>query len=190
MSTVNNPLDLMGDAGLVIGQTFAQVAIAEDAIASAIENNLSYRHQLWDSFMLLEDAPLLKGVAPAIYRAHCDELLRRVVSDGDLDLGTDAEVLILLSKSSFVAPLMRDAAAAYIRLFEKVLPGQMSRLRASTDTGDADWRREETFDGATEQIISDLRKQIRRTHGRPRKYKAYQEALAPKVTQPVLIEQE
>ena len=75
------------------------------------------------AFGVLCPSDPLDGKCDDVYRAHCKELIERVVAGDDTRTGTDAEVLCCLMGASLVAPLNTDGLALADHLFTSVFPG-------------------------------------------------------------------
>ncbi|MFF1693075.1 hypothetical protein ACFVXC_05535 [Streptomyces sp. NPDC058257] len=77
---------------------------------------------IWNSFSLLKAAHNEGLCREPLFRAHCHELLERVAKGQDTRLGTDAEMITVLSKTSLVAPMTSAAACLYMRLMHRSVP--------------------------------------------------------------------
>jgi hypothetical protein len=113
--------------------------IADEEIKAAIARggNALWLNRCWD--LLLPGVFAENHLAPDLYRDHCRELLARVAAgDHDLALGTRAEVIVVLSQTSLVAPPARDYAVLYSRLFEQVFPGRAPLIDGETHPGACD----------------------------------------------------
>jgi hypothetical protein len=139
-------LGLLGATGARIARVFTLMGIAEEEIARA--------GQFEGDFLLLEPPGTMSDFVPDVYRAHCRELLARRAAGRPLDLATDAEILCALSDASLRFPLNRNAGAAYVIVFRKIL-GHLPAAR-SLDLGDP--RRMEDYEGAAEEILGRMRR--------------------------------
>ena len=104
----------------------------------------------FDAWMLLRPPPLLNPF-PAFYPAHCDELLERLVSNGDPELPTAAELLAMLEPGFWVgAPLHEDLVVLMLQLADQVLPAHSLRGFMSNGgvPGGSPITLRESFDGA------------------------------------------
>lgn len=90
-----------------------------------------------------------------LYRAHVRELLDRVVDGFPFDLGTDAEVLDVLSTASLRAPLGSQAAALFERLFARMFPAEAATV---LDGGP----RAEPWQGASSELASEIKRKLRK----------------------------
>ena len=117
-----NTLDPGGPWGQISG-ILNRMEIAEDEIAEAQARHPERSERIWGAFKLL-CAPQLSGYPDVIYRAHCAEILDRVVNNGDTSLGTRAEVMISCSQASLESPLARAIMSLYARLFSEIYPGR------------------------------------------------------------------
>lgn len=98
-----------------------QMAIAEEEIKHYTDRFPGNHVDIRRAFVQLRW--MLKMPVPeSVYRAHVQELLTRVVNDQSLMRGTRAEVLMLLSEASRMAPLRTRYVALYLKLFDKLYP--------------------------------------------------------------------
>ena len=100
------------------------------------------------SFKVMTPPPGMSKMSPHLYRAHARELIDRIGKDPkpDLALGTKAEVVMLLSEQSLLAPPPAQHAALYEKLFAEIcwtLPGEPLR---------------EPWPKASEELLGQLRK--------------------------------
>ena len=156
-------LDPSGPWG-TIGGIFDQVEICESVIAKARNRHPEHGKAIWNSFLLLVPSKLLWEAPEPVYRAHCAELLDRVMNGQDTTLGTKAEIMMALSESSLAHPLAHTAAVLYARLFRELLPRtpiaeELAQLGAMA------------YDSETERLLADLAKStgIRVTDRKPKK---------------------
>ena len=111
-------------AGSLFGtlqSVFDQMAIAESEIKHFTTRFSGNQVDLQRAFVQLRwmlDVP----VPEVVYREHVRELLTRVVNDQSLMRGTKAEVLMLLSAASQIAPLGLRKIALYLKLFDELYP--------------------------------------------------------------------
>lgn len=106
-----------------VGGIFNRMETAEDEITEAQSRHPEHSDRIWGAFKLL-CAPQLSGYPDVIYRAHCAEILDRVVGGVDTRLGTKAEVMISCSQASLESPLARAIMSLYARLFSEIYPGR------------------------------------------------------------------
>ncbi len=95
-----------------------------------------------------------------LYRAHCEELVARVKAGQDTRPGTEAEVIMVLSKASLARPPGRTEAALYERLFRKVFPGKVTH-GGQPQAPDEPIAREE-YPGVCDELLATLRRKAAR----------------------------
>ena len=93
--------------------------------------------------------PMEEVRAPAIYEAHCRELLARFKAGEPLAPATDVELICLLLRTSKAAPLNRLGLASLARLATGTPFGEYLSL---------DWSTLERFEGQADREIADLRR--------------------------------
>jgi|ERR1700742_253971 len=109
-----------GASGLfaVMAEAFDQMELAEDEIRKAQDRHPAHRDRLYHSFSLLKPNMGLERMASEmVYRAHCRELLERVVAGTDTRPGTAAEVCCVMLETTKLAPLTSAAAGLYMRMW-------------------------------------------------------------------------
>jgi hypothetical protein len=100
---------------------FAQLDWAEEEIEAAQRRHRIKAPVLYHAFRLLEPTlPLMR--TEFVYRAHCRELLDRLATGGDTRPGTDAEMAIVCSEMSQVAPLNTAGVTVYMRCWRRAFP--------------------------------------------------------------------
>jgi len=137
-----------------------QAAIADEMIAQRMPVQGEKKDLLYGSFMTLRPA---MPMPDRLYRAHCAELLDRVVSGEDYQRPTRAELLAAIQKISLVVPTQDKAAALYARLFIELFPDlafpELDMLK-------------ERFPGETdalrEELMTEVGKKIDRDKPEPR----------------------
>ncbi len=98
---------------------FDMMGIADEEIAAAKAEDPEHA-QLYDAaFGKLYPPEGFRGLAPAVYRYHARELVRRAGLGKNVTRATNAEVMVALMNTSLKAPLQRDAQALYEDLFEQ-----------------------------------------------------------------------
>jgi hypothetical protein len=97
---------------------FRTMVWAEDEIEAAQRRHPNAADRIWHSFLLLRPTSELMGTEP-VYRAHCRELLDRVVRGEDTRPGTAAECCIALCETSLKVPLSIGAAGLYARMWTR-----------------------------------------------------------------------
>jgi len=143
---------LPDDLATVFHNTFAMVKLAEEEIDKAKAQHPKHADKilLHKTFKLMAPGILLT-YGEALYRAHCRELIRRVLKNRDTRPGTDAEMLAMFSATSALAPFNARAVAAYETVFARVFPEKAASLgKMST----------EPWQGSTREIIDDMRKKL------------------------------
>ena len=109
---------LISDLVQVVEELDATVRWAHDEIATAAARHPAAADAVNDSFpLLMPSNPLL--VTEELYRAHCVELLDRVVRGEDTRPGTAVECCIVLSKVSLEVPLPTHAVGLYSRMWRQ-----------------------------------------------------------------------
>ncbi|HEV3071879.1 MAG TPA: hypothetical protein VGY76_10700 [Solirubrobacteraceae bacterium] len=95
----------------------------EDHIDAMCRSHPEHADRIWHSFKLLRPtADLMR--TEAVYRAHCTEILERVIAREDTRPGTAAECCIACCEASLLAPLTPAGTGVYLRLWAKAgLPG-------------------------------------------------------------------
>lgn len=117
--------DVLGPITDAVQSAFDQMAIAEREMQAYTAQFPDCGDAIQQTFVQLRWT--LRTVAPeAVYVAHVRELLMRVVERRSLRPGTKAEVLMLLSENSLVAPLGARSAALYVALFDELYPDAFS----------------------------------------------------------------
>lgn len=99
------------------GGICAQMMWADEEIAAARARHPEHQDLLWHSFPLLR-AYDRRLEMEALYRAHCRELLRRVVAGQSTCEGTAAEVLAVMVEISLRAPLNMAGHGLYLRMWK------------------------------------------------------------------------
>ena len=129
-------LEALGVGGFArqVLDTIDRIETAEKEISRAICQFPLMADRIWNSFLLLH-SPLLEGTAgERIFRAHCREILRRVVEGQPMDKPTAAEVLGLLAEVSREIKLPSGAMLVFSRRFNEVFAGY--RLPEAADLGE------------------------------------------------------
>ena len=143
--------DLLGDGlGGMLAGLFDQMEWAEDEIEKAQRRHPKAADRLYHSFKIMTPTHRRMGVE-MVYRAHCRELLARVVKGEDTRPGTAAEVCIACCESSMVAPLTDTAAGLYGRMWKAAgLPGDQ-------------WDdRQQHHEALSSSLIDDAEREMRR----------------------------
>lgn len=118
-------LDLvgLGDKTGAFANAFEKMAIAEREILRACRAYPKARTRIWNAFGVLVPGGL-SGLADAVYRHHCRELLTRVARGEDLRPGTRAEICAMISKMTLVTRLHRDVELFGLIISNEIFPGR------------------------------------------------------------------
>ena len=104
-----------------IGRSFDLMEIAEDEITKAQRQYPEAKDAIWRSFRLLVPG-YLSDYPEALYRTHCQEILKRVAHGVDTRPGTKAEILVGLSQWSLEHKPDTVTAALMGKLFAEIFP--------------------------------------------------------------------
>ena len=131
-SPANKVMEKMGDAlGVfpdgdlaVIMRTFDLMEIAEDEIGRGMDLHPGKAAEITDCFTFARPTKYLLNTGTHLYRAHVRELVERVANGVELTLGTDAELVGMMSQLSLEAggPLTRSATGMMLRVFHRLFP--------------------------------------------------------------------
>jgi len=154
-------LDPDGRWGTISG-VFDSMEICEDIIAKARREYPDHDAALWNAFTLLRPGTPLHSAPEPVYRAHCAEILDRVRKGLDTTLGTKAEIMMALSKTSLAHPLQHDASVLYAQLFQEILPHTTAAVEIA-DLGTKGYKNE------TERLLADLAQKCRVPDRKPKK---------------------
>ncbi len=134
-----------------VQSAFDQMAIAEQEMHAYTVQFPKRGDAVDQSFVQLRWT--LGTIAPeAVYTAHVRELLMRVVEGKSLQPGTKAEVLMLLSESSLIAPLDARSAALYVELFEDFYPDAIEQRPLTIH---------EPWAGSSSELLDELRRKAK-----------------------------
>lgn len=100
---------------------FGQMEWAEDEIARASQRHPTEVDLLFHSFRLLTPTHHLM-TTEFVYRAHCRELLERVIGGADTRPGTATEICCACCESTKIAPFTSPAAGLYFRMWATAFP--------------------------------------------------------------------
>jgi hypothetical protein len=106
-----------------LGPIFQQMEWAEEQIELAQRLHPAQARLLWTTFRLLLPTHHLMRTE-FVYRSHCRELLERVARGQDTRPGTSAEVAIVCSETSQLAPLTTAGSGLYLRMWARAFPDQ------------------------------------------------------------------
>lgn len=105
----------------IVGSVLNQMDWAEEEISRASSAHPAEADTLYHSFPLL--SPTHRRMSQEfVYRAHCREILHRVVNGTDTRPGTAVEVCCLCSDVSAVAPMRSSAVGLYARMWTTAFP--------------------------------------------------------------------
>jgi hypothetical protein len=136
----------LGSPSSAISRTFDLVEICEEEIArSASPEKIS--------FLALRPTDGMTGIADGVYRSHCRELIARMMADESLEPGTAAECLLVVSRTSLIAPLGQTANAVAHRLFREVF---------GVPVVEDGYEPSEAWAGAADEEIRTLRRKLSR----------------------------
>lgn len=130
-------------------RVFESIEIAEQETRKAQDAWPERKDLLHGAFMLLKPPDAFSGKDSRLYRHHCAELLGRVAKKTSITPNTKAEIMLILSELSLVTPIGHDYAVLYGELFGEIM-GQNIVGRDMVGT--------ETYQGATAEILDELRK--------------------------------
>jgi len=172
MSTesINELLSAMSEGGPdpdnpwrnAVSCAFDKMDIGESMIAKARRRYPKHDAAIWNAFRLLTPNSLLYKAPEPVYRAHCAELLDRVRKNQDTTLGTKAEIMMVLSKTSLAHPLQHTASVLYAQLFQEILPHTTAAVEIA-DLGTKGYKNE------TERLLADLAQKCRAPDRKPKK---------------------
>jgi hypothetical protein len=160
---------LGGDVLNTIERVLGQHEWAEQEVDAFREQNPPHDDRLWHSIELLR--PTHERMATEfVYRAHCRELLQRVVDGNDTRPGTAPECLLVCNEIAQMTPLNTAAMGLYLRLWEKAGFPDLA-LDVDLDRKPFESLRGEQIDEYERDLIRKLRQPWRRlptalTHGK------------------------
>jgi hypothetical protein len=111
--------DLVREVQTGLPGIFEQIGWAEDEIEAAQRRHPRQRDLLWHAFGLLTPGADRKWGTEFVARSHFRELLTRVSSGHDTRPGTDAEMVVVISQTSGLAPINTAGAGLYFRLWHR-----------------------------------------------------------------------
>ncbi len=117
-----DPRAILADVRSMTGALLDQWGWADDEIELAQARHPGSADQLHHCFALLWSTH--DGMsAERVHRAHCRELLDRVVEGGDPREATAAEVVLACHDVSLVTPINSPAVVVYMRAWQLAFPG-------------------------------------------------------------------
>lgn len=96
----------------------SSMEIAEGLIEELGREHPEHADLIWHSFSLLRPTHSLMHKTDMIYRAHCREILQRVIDGADTRPGTAAECCIVCCETSQIAPLTVAGVGTYMRMWQ------------------------------------------------------------------------
>ncbi len=102
-----------------LGATLDQTGWAEEEIEAAQGRHPRHWDLLYHGFCLLR--PTL-DMNEMVYRAHCRELLERLVADEDTRVPTAAEVVLVCRNISLITPINGAGTLVYMRAWRRAFP--------------------------------------------------------------------
>jgi hypothetical protein len=150
-----------GEANTISG-IFKRMDIAEEEIEAAQERHPEKADLLWECFAMCKPPELLGDKSDSLYRAHCRELLERVVAGEDVAEPTDAELMAAFSVVSLATPLTDAATFAYVQLFQSVFDDRPPDLAKVMDkiTNGLDMAMGESIRHEASVLIDGLRRRL------------------------------
>ncbi|WP_280361494.1 hypothetical protein [Nocardia wallacei] len=114
---------IVGDIADLLADAFDQIGWGEDEIAAAQARHPNSANKLHHAFALLRATSDLLG-NEELYRAHCREILKRVVTGQDTRPGSAAEICAMMCEISQRTPMNTTATGLYMRAWKLAgLPG-------------------------------------------------------------------
>lgn len=157
---VEELLEFLGPLGSDVRGLFALMGVAEEELATAKKKHPLAEFAIQKAFSILApDAKFFIKKHTELYRAHCRELLDRIIagaSKKELRLGTRAEVLSVMSGWSLEHPLGEQGAALFFTLFAEIFP----------ERAENDGLIREPWPGSTEELLEALQRKIERSTSR------------------------
>jgi hypothetical protein len=118
----------VGLAGAISG-AFRSMEIAEEEIARARgTDERDENDPVWCAFALLRSTDDLLMRNESTYRAHCRELLARVMQGKDTRPATDAEIMAGITQASLEAPMHGAIVGLQGRLMSRALPDEFESV--------------------------------------------------------------
>lgn len=149
MSEIGQVLSALTNAA---NDIFGVMEWAEDEISYSMNEHPHKSDLLFGSFLSLR--PHFQFCSEKLYRAHCREILERVVHGEDVTQPTRAEMLELLSRVSGFIPFHSHAGALYRLIFEELFPGEFAKVADDMET------LTERFPGETDGLRESLRHEL------------------------------
>lgn len=119
-AVIDDLVRLMTDVQDGLASVFAAMDWAEDEIEKATRRHPEAADSLYHAFKLIQPRDGM-GVE-FVYRGHARELLERVATGQDTRPGTAAEVCLVCSKTSQLAPFHTAGVGLYMRMWMQAFP--------------------------------------------------------------------
>ncbi|MEV1170826.1 hypothetical protein [Nonomuraea sp. NPDC049784] len=117
---------ILGAAASELDNTLDQVDWAEEEIAAASRRHPTQADVLFHTFSLLKPQysrlTHRRMTTEFVFRAHCRELLGRVIAGEDTRPGTAVEALCALGPALRATTLTKSAIGLYIRMWKQAFP--------------------------------------------------------------------
>ena len=144
---------LPGNQWSTINTVFSYMAIVESEISIAQCQYPDKSDTLHDAFITCGDVSSeMYQVSEKVFRSHTREILCRVAQGQNIRPATKAEILLALHATSLRTPLIPDAVALYVRLFEEIMGVQV----------ESDYNPVPSYIGADDEIEQQLRNTLRK----------------------------
>ena len=130
-----------------INTVFKTIEVAEKVIKSMKKRYPEHANKIHKTFKYLKPTNKIFHDNKTLYRHHCKELIKRHIKNKNMDYLTDAEVLLVLKETSLKAPLNTQAAGAYIKLFNRIVPKHNKQPELP-----------EPYKGAYKEIINQIKR--------------------------------
>ena len=145
-----------------ITSVFSFMKVCEDEIAKGKKKYPDRAVQINNMFLMLMPSKSMFELDLHLYRHHCTELIDRMgrqVNKAEMELATDAEVIIALMNTSMKTPLIDDATYAEQRLFKKIWGEDIPDFPGLYGY---DYQEHESYRGAIDEIIYGAKKTLRK----------------------------
>jgi hypothetical protein len=150
-------LDMLPN-GNRIGELFAMMEIAEDEIAKAKRRHPKYADAIHNAFQYMCPQNIAGwggAINTDLYRHHCRQICDRIATGEDINLATDAELLLAMKDVSLAAPINNEGKYIYFKLFAGVFPS------IAKDIVPADISFLERNCTMADQTIADMRRKLK-----------------------------
>lgn len=138
---------LLGPMGHRLREIFHRMQLAEEVIEEMKRLNPRHRDLIHNTFGLLYGTAVLEEAPERLYIAHCQELIHRVIEEGDTRVATISELIAAIRGVSLITPLKRHAVYLYWELFQILFPDEASGVFGGNDPVMADeWDKRQAGD--------------------------------------------